>query len=56
MNWELTWKIIFIAVIAVFAMMSVLVTILGARDIQRLLKHLNDASTGDDPSDTTPDG
>jgi len=42
MNWELFWKALFIGVIAIFTVMSFLVTFLGARDIQRLLKHLND--------------
>lgn len=42
MTWELIWKSVFIAVISAFAVMSIVVTILGARDIKRLLKHLRD--------------
>lgn len=42
MTWELIWKIVFIFVLSAFGVMSVLVTILGARDIKRLLKQLRD--------------
>ena len=42
MNWELIWKVVFVSVLAMFAVMSVLVTVLGARDIQRLLKGLRE--------------
>lgn len=47
MNWELIWKVVFIGVVVVFAMMSVLVTVLGAKDIKRLLQHLSDTSNSD---------
>lgn len=40
MSWELLWKVVFVGVIGVFAVMSVLVTIFGARDIKRLLGEL----------------
>lgn len=40
MNWPLIWKLTFIAVVAVFAVMSVLVTILGARDVRQLIERL----------------
>ena len=46
MNWELLWKAVFIVVAGMFGLMSVLVTILGARDVKRLLQHLKDS--GDD--------
>ncbi len=42
MTWMLFWKILFIAVMAVFTVMSVLVTVLGARDIRRLLAGLRE--------------
>ena len=37
MTWELVWQLVFIGFSAIFAVMSVFVTILGARDIKRLL-------------------
>ena len=40
MPWELIWKIVFLGFLATFAVMSVFVTILGARDIRRLLERL----------------
>lgn len=42
MTWELFWQIVLVAVVSAFAVMSVLVTVLGARDIKRLLKGLKD--------------
>jgi hypothetical protein len=43
--WELLWKITFIAGISIFALLAVVVTIGGARDIKRLLVDLaNDDS------------
>ena len=42
MTWELFWKIVLIGVVSAFALMSVLVTVLGARDIRKLLKRLKD--------------
>jgi hypothetical protein len=42
MNWEWVWKIVFVVVTGLFAVMAVLVTILGARDVRRLLKSLQD--------------
>ncbi len=42
MTWMLFWKILFIAVMVVFTVMSVLVTVLGAGDIRRLLAGLRD--------------
>ncbi|MEQ9410808.1 MAG: hypothetical protein RIK87_24060 [Fuerstiella sp.] len=53
MNWELIWKVVFIAVVSVFAVMSVLVTVLGAKDIRRLLKHLKDTSDAGKEDPTT---
>jgi hypothetical protein len=42
MTWELIWKLVFIIVLSAFAVLSIVVTVLGARDIKRLLKHLRD--------------
>ena len=42
MTWELLWKIVLIVVLAAFAIMAVLVTVFGARDIRKLLKGLRD--------------
>ena len=42
MTWELIWKLVFVIVLVTFAVMSVVVTVLGARDIKRLLQHLRD--------------
>lgn len=40
MNWEWIWKIVFVVVTGLFGVMAVLVTILGARDVRRLLQSL----------------
>ncbi|MEW4528774.1 hypothetical protein [Maioricimonas sp. JC845] len=42
MNWQLIWQIVLIAVLAMFAVLSVAVTILGALDIRRLLASLGE--------------
>lgn len=42
MSWEWIWKIVFVVVTGFFALMAVLVTILGARDVRRLLQSLQD--------------
>jgi len=42
MNWEWIWKIVFVLVTGLFAVMAILVTILGARDVRRLLQSLQD--------------
>ena len=42
MSWMLFWKIVFLAVLSLFAVMSVLTSILGARDIRKLFRKLND--------------
>ena len=48
MTWMLFWKILFIAVMAVFTLMAVLVTILGARDVRSLIAGLRDRNDGED--------
>lgn len=56
MTWMLFWKIMFVLVMAVFAVMSILVTVLGARDIRRLLSGLKDDASADaDPSRPRPE-
>jgi len=48
MTWIIFWKVLFIGIMTVFTVMSVLVAVLGARDIRRLLAGLRvdaDAST-----------
>ena len=42
MTWELFWQIVLVGVVAAFAVMSVLVTVLGARDIRKLLTGLKE--------------
>jgi hypothetical protein len=40
MTWLLLWKVMFVTVALAFAIMSCLVTVLGARDIKKLLTAL----------------
>ena len=59
MNWLVFWKVMFIAVMVIFALMSVLVTVLGARDIKRLiagLKNPDDANPSSENPPPTVDG
>ncbi len=42
MTWELLWKLCFIGVIAAFVVMVVLTSVLGARDVKRLMEELRD--------------
>ncbi|MFK5924540.1 MAG: hypothetical protein QM496_20380 [Verrucomicrobiota bacterium] len=44
MTWILLWKTLFVVVMIVFALMSVLVTVFGAKDIKKLLKALSEES------------
>ena len=49
MSWELLWKIVLIGVVGLFALMAVLVTVLGARDIRKLLRGLREeGSSGEE--------
>lgn len=48
MSWMLFWKIVFIAVLTLFAVMAVLTTINGAKDVKKLLRALDDEANGDD--------
>lgn len=47
MNWQLIWQVVFVALLAGFGVMSVLVIINGARDIRRLIAYL-EQSRGED--------
>lgn len=40
MDWPLLWKIMLVIMLGLFFVMAVIGTILGARDIRKLLKHL----------------
>lgn len=42
MSWMLLWKVMFVVVMLAFAVMACLVTVLGARDIRKLLKALGE--------------
>ena len=44
MTWELLWKITFFFGVGVFAVLTVLVTIGGAKDIKRMLAELKKES------------
>jgi hypothetical protein len=43
--WELIWQVVFIAILLAFALMSVLVTIFGAKDIGTLVGRLRQSET-----------
>ena len=49
MSWMLLWKVMFVVVMLVFSVMALLVTVLGARDIKKLLKALEEK--GEEPND-----
>ncbi|MEM7011966.1 MAG: hypothetical protein AAF585_10830, partial [Verrucomicrobiota bacterium] len=42
MNWEIIWKLVFIMVVSLFALMTVLTTIFGARDVRTLFRRLKE--------------
>ncbi len=48
MNWMLIWKIVFVGVLAVFAVMAVMTTIYGARDIKKMLRELDEEKDEED--------
>lgn len=54
MNWTVLWPLVLVVTLVLFAAMAVLVTILGARDIRRLLAHLREPSN-DHASRTSSD-
>jgi hypothetical protein len=45
MNWETIWQVVFIGILLAFALMAVLVTVLGAMDVRQLITRLRDAET-----------
>ncbi len=52
MDWTLFWKLMLVGMLGLFAVMAVAGTVLGARDIRRLMTHLRNADAdvkeGDD--------
>lgn len=44
MTWLLFWKVMFVVVMIIFAIMSCLVTVFGAKDIKKMLKALGEES------------
>lgn len=50
-NWMLFWSIFLFAAIAAFAVMSVVVSIGGARDIRKMLARLNELGEHDNDDD-----
>ena len=48
MTWILLWKIVFILALTTFAVMAVFVSVLGARDIRKLLIALRQPEDGSD--------
>ena len=44
MSWMLFWKICFVLVLGAFAVLAVLVSWLGARDVRELFRRLRDES------------
>lgn len=48
MTWILLWKTVLIVTLAIFAVMAVFVTVLGARDIKKLLAALRHPEDGSD--------
>lgn len=51
MSWILLWKLLFIVVMAVFIVMAFLVTVLGARDIRRMITELKEDADSVDEVD-----
>ena len=54
MTWELLWKVVLVSTIGLFALMSLFVTFLGARDIKRLIRKLEDPT--EDPQQDSNHG
>lgn len=52
MSWELLWKVVLVAVVGLFALMAILVTVLGARDIRKLLRGLREEEALEDEEDS----
>ncbi|MEO2031736.1 MAG: hypothetical protein ABGZ35_06600 [Planctomycetaceae bacterium] len=50
MNWQLIWQVVFVGLLFGFGGMSVLVIINGARDVRRLIAHLEEARNPADHS------
>jgi hypothetical protein len=52
MNWQLIWQIVFVSILVLFAVMAVMTTIFGARDVKKLLKELDEDIKKDDDDST----
>lgn len=52
-GWILFWKAVIIATVLVFFLLAVVVTVLGALDIQQLLKDLRTDDTANDKGSQT---
>mgnify|MGYP005749318273 CR=1 FL=1 len=48
-GWQLFWSIVFFVAVGIFAVLAVVVSIGGARDVKKMLDSLrkNDSSTSD---------
>lgn len=53
MNWITLWPLVLFVTLGLFAVMAVLVTVLGARDIRRLLAHLRESPDSDSEAEET---
>ncbi len=42
MVWVSIWKVVLVVSLALFAMLTIITTLLGAADIRRLFRRLND--------------
>ncbi len=51
-SWSIVWKIIFIIGVGMFAILTVLVTIGGARDVGKLIRRLK--SDAEEPQTSEP--
>jgi len=55
MNWMFLWKFVFVAVLGLFAVMTLLTTYYGARDVRRMLRSLDEEQERSDQSNPTDD-
>lgn len=55
MDWMTFWKLVLLAMLGLFAVMAIVGTILGARDIRRLMGHLRNPDREESPDAGVPD-
>ena len=48
MNWRFLWEVCLVGALSLFAIMSIVVTIGGAKDIRRLLRRLEKTNKEDE--------